>query len=757
MSHSANVKVSVRVRPTANFAQDQLRIDQDTNSIFVNLSTGHGEDDHDSHYSANKADSFNFSYHHVLHNAGQESVYESNTSKVVDGVMNGRNGTVFAYGQTGAGKTFTMLGSLGTYHQRGIQPRAISHIFSQIEARTEYDFKVSVSYMELYNERIFDLLSIDQKDQSSYQIVEDKRRGKGTHVRGLITRECTSEKEALNCLFEGAERRTTAQHVLNTSSNRSHCIFTIYITQRSRLASSDKVVHSKLNLVDLAGSERLKKVDREDPVTGERTLDSTIRRESMYINKSLTYLEQCVVALTTKGRSHIPYRQTKLTNVLKDSLGGNSNTLMVACVYGEAAHMEETLSTLRLAQRMMKVENKSEEVITIDPVRRIKQLEMTVKSLKQELMMHDALAERSGVTYDEYTPEQRHEVATMVRTYLDAPPETEEGVIQIQSIRHVVEIFRAFKLIVKNVESQTMEKLRNQFNLSAKGDTGTGTVQDLGGGSSVGDGGEDEGGEIEGGGGYAVGVAPQQARPDRIDMGDSPMKGDRSPLNSPNNSPSKSKVSTSNIKKAFQFDDKNSAFNIYKSKDGAALNEDLMKTKTKLVQLKAKARVVRTNLNDLKTVIDSLKASIASKRASYRAIDASKQNDEEDVVDEEEFRMMKEEQTAKRDYRKNFNVLKSLRVDIEQLTRTVQSKRAELVSNFDAWYATATGEDLNEVSKSDDRMDEGEMFEKMEIDRVMDEDPESVAFFLAQKNLDKARRKDHGKTARNIRSKRLHK
>ena len=522
---SANVKVSVRVRPTANFAQDQLRIDQDTNSIQVNLSTGHGDDDdHDSHYSANKADSFQFSYHHVLHNAGQETVYESNTSKVVDDVMNGRNGTVMAYGQTGAGKTFTMLGSLGTYHQRGIQPRAISHIFSQIENRTEYDFKVSVSYMELYNERIFDLLTMEQKDQSSYQIVEDKRKGKGTHVRGLVVRECQTEKEALNCLFEGAERRTTAQHVLNTTSNRSHCIFTIYITQRSRLASSDKVVHSKLNLVDLAGSERLKKVDTEDPVTGERAMDSTIRRESMYINKSLTYLEQCVVALTTKGRSHIPYRQTKLTNVLKDSLGGNSNTLMVACVYGEANHMEETLSTLRLAQRMMKVENKSEEIVTIDPIRRIKQLEMTVKSLKQELMMHDALAERSGVTYDDYTPEQRHEVAKNVRDYLDAPPETEEGVIQIQSIRHVVEIFRAFKVIVKNVESQTMEKLRGQFNLSAKGEAGDSQAQDLA-GSSVGDGGEDEGGEVEDGGGYAVGVAPQQARPDSIDMGEEPNEG----------------------------------------------------------------------------------------------------------------------------------------------------------------------------------------------------------------------------------------
>ena len=121
--------------------------------------------------------------------------------------------------------------------------------------------------------------------------------------------------------------------------------------------------------------------------------------------------------------------------------------------------------------------------------------------------------------------------------------------------------------------------------------------------------------------------------------------------------------------------------------------------------------------------------------------------------------MMKEEQDAKRNYRKNFNVLKELRINIEQLTRQVQAKRAELVRSFDEWYATATGEDLNEGKdgKSDDRMDEGEMFEKMEIDRVMEEDPESVAFFLAQKNLDKARRKDHGKTARNIRSKRLKK
>jgi kinesin family protein 6/9 len=175
----SSVKVSVRVRPTANFAQDQLKIDQDTNSIYVHMSA-HGDDDGDGHNSANKTDSYQFSYHNVLHNAGQDTCYESNTAKVVGGVLDGRNGTVMAYGQTGAGKTFTMIGSLGTYHQRGIQPRALAHVFREIENRAEYEFKVSVSYMELYNERIFDLLSVDQRDQSAYSIVEDKR-----HVRRM--------------------------------------------------------------------------------------------------------------------------------------------------------------------------------------------------------------------------------------------------------------------------------------------------------------------------------------------------------------------------------------------------------------------------------------------------------------------------------------------------------------------------------------------------------------------------------------------
>ena len=177
--------------------------------------------------------------------------------------------------------------------------------------------------------------------------------------------------------------RTTSQHKLNRKSNRSHCIFTIYIQQRARSGVSERIVASKLNLVDLAGSERLKKtLDDSDGVT----IDATTKKESMYINQSLTYLEQCVVALSKKGgNSYVPYRQTKLTNVLKDSIGGNCNTLMIANMWGEESHLEETISTLRLAARMMRVQNETSKVESFDDAMLVKKLTKEVKELKQEV------------------------------------------------------------------------------------------------------------------------------------------------------------------------------------------------------------------------------------------------------------------------------------------------------------------------------------------------------------------------------------
>lgn len=352
------VRVCVRTRPTANFAQDQIIIDGDNNTIKIieRQHDGHNDDKHNDDYLNNKKDSWNFKFDHVLHNAGQETVFELLSRETVAQCLEGVNGTIMCYGQTGAGKTFTMIGDVHNYKHRGIAPRALGMVFEEIAARPQVNFKVTATYMELYNERIFDLLNDGSSTRnnsgkdSSYAIIEDTKGGKGVYVRGLTEVSIASEEEALILLMRGDTNRTTAEHLLNKNSNRSHCIFTVNIRQSSRLTQGT-VLKSKLNLVDLAGSERLKKTlmyeeENEKKSSGRGSggtyaVDETTKKESMYINKSLTYLEQCVVALSTRNRSHVPYRQTKLTNVLKDSLGGNCNTLMLACIWGEGKHLEE--------------------------------------------------------------------------------------------------------------------------------------------------------------------------------------------------------------------------------------------------------------------------------------------------------------------------------------------------------------------------------------------------------------------------------
>ena len=161
----------------------------------------------------------------------------------------------------------------------------------------------------------------------------------------------------MNCLFEGQLNQTIREHNLNSQSSRAHTIFTLHIESRSRVESADKVVFSKLHLVDLAGSEMTKK-------TGSTGI---VLEESCFINKSLSFLEQVVLALSSKKRGHIPYRQAKLTNFLRDSIGGNCKTVMVANIWPEARHLSETASTLKFASRMMKITNEASVNTMLDP------------------------------------------------------------------------------------------------------------------------------------------------------------------------------------------------------------------------------------------------------------------------------------------------------------------------------------------------------------------------------------------------------
>ena len=444
------IKVCVRTRPTAQFAAGHIAIDADRNAITIDK----GHEASPDGVCNNAQSRFDFRFHHVLHNASQDTVYETLARDVVQDVVDGINGTIMTYGQTGSGKTFTMLGDMNNYVHRGVAPRALAHVFADVAARIETQYTVVCTYMEIYNERIFDLLKAlgDEDARNDYQIVEEKG-GRGVFVRGLTEVEVASEAEALNLLYSGQLARTTAQHKLNRNSNRSHSIFTVTLRQQSRSGVSEKVVTSKLNLVDLAGSERLKKTMEGADGTAY-DVDATMKKESMYINQSLTYLEQCVVGLSKRAPQHVAYRQTKLTGVLKDSLGGNCATLLFACMWAESAHLEETVSTLRLAQRMMRVQNTAEKVQTTDPARLARKQERLIRDLRQELLMHDALADRSGVKYDPYTPEEQAIIAAQCRRYADADEARAADLLEFDSVRQMREMCAQFKKLLRDAEAK---------------------------------------------------------------------------------------------------------------------------------------------------------------------------------------------------------------------------------------------------------------------------------------------------------------
>jgi len=757
------VKVCVRTRPTANFAQDELHVDQDSNTIGVSPAS-HAEEDS---VLNNKQSNFKFSFHHVLHNASQETVYESLARDVVQGCADGINGTVMSYGQTGSGKTFTMIGDTQNYQHRGIAPRALSHLFNEVGLRVETQFRLVVTYMELYNERIFDLLAdisvgADAGRTSDFIIAEEKG-GKGMHVRGLTEVEVQTEQEALNLLFSGELGRTTAQHKLNRRSNRSHCIFTIYIEQQSRSGVSEKVITSKLNLVDLAGSERLKKTMDEDK---GQPIDDTLKKESMYINQSLTYLEQCVVAVGRKTAGHVPYRQSKLTNVLKDAIGGNCNTLMFACIWGESAHLEETVSTLRLASRMMRVQNMSSAVQVTDPVKMMKKQELQIKELKQELLMHDALADRSGVFYDAYTPEQRRELQRKIDDFVATQGDDDDHeLLNFQSVRQMREICKAFKTMLKQKadENERLMTAASQAVATGLGSTSMGDAIGLSTQQVNAQSGEGLVGEVDGAG-FALGNAPDLARPvtheghgPRADRGAEermPLAGQAAEdvasasasMSSPMRGMESLKIAESKDSGSrYDMSDRTSAFAVFKGGAGKQTASELAGIKGRLRELKNRAKACAGSMNQSKQDIDDLNTQIDEKRRSRAATQRfagafdEMKGDVDDVVDEEEFRIMKRLREAKKQYRAAYEDLAGLRKDIEAETKEGDAVKYQLLGEFEEWYRmsgteTGFGDTFKDSGpQEDDVLDDQEKFERMETERIMSQDPESLAFFQAQK------------------------
>ena len=679
------INVVIRTRPTATFAADNLAIDTERAKIAVSLRP-HIEGTLD-----NRRSSWNFQFDDVLHNASQETVYTTVCKPIVAGVMEGVNGTIMAYGQTGAGKSFTMVGDTSNYSNRGVSPRAIADLFAAMDMRPDLDFKVAVTYLEIYNERVFDLLEdplarVGKKGAVShnganhdFEIVDTRENG--IVVRGLTKLAITNEEEALDLLFKGDIARTTASHQLNRRSNRSHCIYTVHVEQRSRLHGSEKSKVAKLSLVDLAGSERLKKTaaspTKQTKLGGQMptTIDATTLRESLYINKSLTYLEQCVIALTSKSKTHVPYRQSKLTNVLKDSLGGNCRTVMIACIWVEARHLEETIQTLQLARRMLRVKNRAVANEISDPTKLVAKYERQVKELKRELMMHDALANRSGIVYADFTSEQREAAKAQIVKYLRAPPgDDADAVPPVESVHQITEFYKLFKQLVLSAESEAGEKLRSEDAVRGHSRRGTSSktalLESRGGLASGGsaEGGLDDavgeavGEEEEGGSGFAVGVAPSSSRPTTVDWGTSAKEGDGDEGASGGAaSPAASKIASPTAGDAPAsasrgFHSKGEAYEAFKrSGEGRALVEDVGAAKGAMHEARGALVVARDALNASKDTIAELSRILAEKKDARKSsaanaaeiANAGLQSDDT-IIDEEEYRFVLDLRNEKR-------------------------------------------------------------------------------------------------------------
>ncbi|XP_018605923.1 kinesin-like protein KIF13A isoform X3 [Scleropages formosus] len=315
--------------------------------------------------------------------AGQEVVFKCLGEGILDNAFQGYNACIFAYGQTGSGKSFSMMGS---GDQPGLIPRLCCSLFERVSKHGSdtLSFKVEVSYMEIYNEKVRDLLD-PKGSRQSLKVREHKVLG--PYVDGLSQLAVTNFEDIESLMSEGNKSRTVAATNMNEESSRSHAVFNIIVTQTlydlQSGNSGEKV--SKVSLVDLAGSERVSKTG----AAGERL------KEGSNINKSLTTLGCVISALADqsagKGKpKFVPYRDSVLTWLLKDNLGGNSKTAMIATVSPAADNYEETLSTLRYADRAKRIVNHA--VVNEDPnARIIRELREEVEKLKEQLSQAEAL------------------------------------------------------------------------------------------------------------------------------------------------------------------------------------------------------------------------------------------------------------------------------------------------------------------------------------------------------------------------------
>ncbi|GBG28905.1 Kinesin-like protein KIF11 [Hondaea fermentalgiana] len=427
-SREDNIKVVVRSRPLnaaekAAKTPSLVQCDADRGQVSVSMAIG------------SKRSSKKYNYDMVFGPySTQAEVYSSAIRPVVDEVLQGYNCTVFAYGQTGTGKTFTMEGNVDDPELQGMIPRAVDSIFQRLEAIDDAEYTIKVSFLELYNEELQDLLSVT--DEKRLRILDDKSRmGTGVSCHNLEEIMVKNTDEIFEVMRTAMAKRATGETKLNKNSSRSHSIFTLTLHIRETTPEGEDLLKvGKLNLVDLAGSECI----------GRSGAQNARAREAGNINKSLLTLGRVISALVEKT-PHIPYRDSKLTRLLQESLGGRAKTCIIATVAPSVQCLDETLSTLEYASRAKTIKNKPEANQRMTKRTLIKEYAEDLERLRQEL---SAARAKDGV----YLAEDRFNEMTM---------QIESQSTQIEELEDALEHRQKELSELKDLFEETSSKLED--------------------------------------------------------------------------------------------------------------------------------------------------------------------------------------------------------------------------------------------------------------------------------------------------------
>ncbi|TPX57666.1 hypothetical protein PhCBS80983_g03680 [Powellomyces hirtus] len=631
----------------------------------------------------NQREAYDFRFDRIFDmTSGQEEVFDVVAKPVVLSVMDGYNGTIFAYGQTGSGKTFTITGGAERYADRGIIPRTLQFVFKEMQKRNNYHFEISVSYLEIYNEVAYDLLDSSREakkleDLPKVSLQEDD--GGNIHLRNLSCVTAKDEEEALNLLFIGDTNRMIAETPSNPASSRSHCLF--IVTIMGRREGEDTIRRSKLHLVDLAGSERV----------GRTGINGTLLKEAKYINLSLHYLEQVIIALHEKAtgkRTHVPYRNSMMTSVLRDSLGGNCRTTMIATVAVEDPLIDESISTCRFAQRVALISNNAQLNEELDPRLLIARLKRENARLKTELAI--ARGEAGDHTGEELPDYEKERVKDAVNDYLG--DSSADASLLFADGRKIQEAFRILKNMIGSGQTNGHDSAASTSRIITAEATGAPSSSST---VTVSDSAEIErlqrliahrDNEIN----ILVEMVNKLRNGEEVDKKSMPLRSVSVPTNINAPDPRCNALSHGDSKAAGGSlgsmgstarlaasvpqltSEKAKAFEIFKQ--GYPSGAWIEGQKTFLKGKYGEAKALGEKANQLRTEIKSMKSTLAQSDAGDAELEAANV----------ELRTKVAEYTAR--YKEAYQQLKELRLEIEHLQHLLEQARHRLTRDFEHWY-----------------------------------------------------------------------